>query len=297
MGQTEATQPLSTRTPRISARGAACAVIAAGLFFAAGDIAAKSLSTTMPPTQIAWLRYLVFSLVAIPAAFALRGRHAMYTSRPFMQAARALAITGSTALFIMGLGRLGVAEATAINFTSPIMLMAISTFALGETAGSAKWTASFVAFLGALLIARPVGDAFVPGALFPAGAAFCWAVSSAITRAMASERAETTLVWSSIAGTALLALTLPFAWHPPDGRETLLALAVGLFSTAGNWLVIAAFRAAPASFLAPFFYIQIVSAGILSWLLLGAATSYSTFLGASMIAVSGLVAAKPAGKR
>lgn len=209
-----------------------------------------------------------------------------------MQAARALAVTGSTVLFILGLGGLGVPEATAINFTSPIMVMAIAPLALGEKAAASRWTASLVAFLGVLVIARPGGGAFSTAALFPAGAALCWAISSVTTRAMASERTETTMVWSSVAGCALLAFTLPFAWHPPDGREILLALAVGLFSTAGNWLVIVAFRHAPATFLAPFFYLQIVSAGALSWLLLGSAPTLATAAGAALIAIAGIIGAR-----
>lgn len=272
--------------------GALVAVVAAGMCFAAGDMAAKTLSATVPATQIAWMRYLVFAVISVPAAYALHGRDGLATARPWFQAGRAAAITGSTLLFILGLGRLGLAEATAINFTSPIMVMAIAPLALGEKAAGSRWMSAAIAFAGVLVIAKPGGGAFSPAALFPAAAALCWAISSILTRAMASERTETTMAWSSVAGCAALAVTLPFAWHSLNLAEALLALAVGIFSTGGNWLVIVALRLAPASYLAPFFYLQIISAGAMAWMLTGVPPSPSTFLGGTLIALAGILAAR-----
>ena len=56
----------------------------------------------------------------------------MHTPRPHLQIIRALAVAGSAVLFILGLGHLQVAEATAINFISPIFITALSIQLLGK---------------------------------------------------------------------------------------------------------------------------------------------------------------------
>ena len=91
-----------------------------------GDVTAKVLTDTLPAIEVTWLRYVVFCLVVVPTVFAARGTTAMHTPRLRLQIIRALAVAGSSVLFILGLGHLQVAEATAINFISPIFITALS---------------------------------------------------------------------------------------------------------------------------------------------------------------------------
>src|SRR3712207_6150829 len=175
------------------------------VFFAMGDVAAKVLTDTLPAIEVTWLRYVVFCLVVVPTVFVARGVKAMHTPRLRLQIIRALAVAGSSVLFILGLGHLQVAEATAINFISPIFITALSIPLLGEKVGIRRWAAAAVGFLGVMLVVQPGGSAFQMAALLPIGAALCWAVAAIATRLMSSERSETTLAWSAVTG--LIALT------------------------------------------------------------------------------------------
>ena len=91
------------------------------------------------------------------------------TAGPGMTLA-ALAVAGSSVLFILGLGHLQVAEATAINFISPIFITALSIPLLGEKVGIRRWAAAAVGFLGVMLVVQPGGSAFQIAALLPIGA-------------------------------------------------------------------------------------------------------------------------------
>jgi drug/metabolite transporter (DMT)-like permease len=66
---------------------------------------------------------------------------------------------------------------------------------------------------------------------------------------------------------------------------------IGLVSTAAQWLVVLAYRAAPASLLAPFSYVQLIFSGLLGFVMFGTVPDRWTFLGAGIIAASGLYTA------
>jgi drug/metabolite transporter (DMT)-like permease len=261
------------------------------IFFAMGDVAAKCLTGTLPAIEVTWLRYIVFCLVVVPTVFVARGAGAMHTPRPRLQMIRGLAVAGSAGLFILGLGHLQVAEATAINFISPIFITALSIPLLGEKVGIRRWAAAAVGFLGVMLVVQPGGSAFQIAALLPIGAALSWAVAAIATRRMSSERPEATLAWSAVIGLIVLTVFVPFNWRTPTAGEAGLAVLMGVFSTMGHWLIILAYRRAAASTIAPFSYVQLLFSGLLGFAVFGTVPGAMTLVGGLVIAASGLYTA------
>jgi drug/metabolite transporter (DMT)-like permease len=261
------------------------------VFFAMGDVAAKVLTDTLPAIEVTWLRYVVFCLVVVPAVFVARGARAMHTPRLRLQIIRALAVAGSSVLFILGLGHLQVAEATAINFISPIFITALSIPLLGEKVGIRRWAAAAVGFLGVMLVVQPGGSAFQVAALLPIGAALSWAIAAIVTRLMSSERPEATLAWSAVIGLIALTAFVPFHWHTPTAGEIGLAVLMGGLSTMGHWLIILAYRKAAVSIIAPFSYVQLLFAGLLGFAVFGTVPGAMTLVGGFVIAASGLYTA------
>jgi drug/metabolite transporter (DMT)-like permease len=261
------------------------------VFFAMGDVTAKVLTGTLPAIEVTWLRYVVFCLVVVPTVFVARGARAMHTPRLRLQIIRAFAVAGSALLFILGLGHLQVAEATAINFISPIFITALSIPLLGEKVGIRRWAAAAVGFLGVMLVVQPGGSAFQVAALLPIGAALAWAVAAIATRLMSSEQPEATLAWSAVMGLIALTAFVPFHWRTPTAEEIGLAVLMGSFSTVGHWLIILAYRKAAASTIAPFSYIQLLFAGLLGFGVFGTVPGAMTLVGGLVIAASGLYTA------
>jgi drug/metabolite transporter (DMT)-like permease len=261
------------------------------VFFAMGDVTAKCLTGTLPAIEVAWLRYVVFCLVVVPTVFVACGARVMHTPRLRLQIIRALAVAGSAVLFILGLSHLQVAEATAINFISPIFITALSIPLLGEKVGIRRWTAAAVGFLGVMLVVQPGGSAFQLAALLPIGAALAWAVAAIATRLMSSERPEATLAWSAMIGLVVLTAFVPFNWRTPTAGEIGLAVLMGAFSTIGHWLIILAYRKAAASTIAPFSYVQLLFAGLLGFGVFGTVPGAMTLVGGVGIAASGLYTA------
>lgn len=258
------------------------------ILFSMSDTTSKYLRASLPPVEIAWLRYIIFVLFGV----VLTGRRrftGLWPRRPALQILRGVTVLGSSILFIAGLGQLPIAVAAAISFVAPAFITALSVPFLGEQVGIRRWTATLVGLLGVLIVIRPGGGAIQAAALFPLASAACWAVAIIVTRKIGtSDRSETTLLWSAAVGLLILTVLLPFDFVVPTGREIGLGILLGIAASSGQYLLILAYRNAAASLLAPFSYIQLLSSAGMGYLVFGSIPDATAFFGAAIIIASGL---------
>jgi drug/metabolite transporter (DMT)-like permease len=216
----------------------------------------------------------------------------MGTSRPGLQLMRGVALVSSSLFFVSGLSFLPIAEASATGFVAPLFVTALSIVFLGESVGIRRWLATATGLVGVLIILRPGTGAFHPAAFFPIVSALGWACTLIMTRMMSgTERALTTMVYSSIAGLGVLSVLVPFVWVTPSWHDILFGMLIAVASTAGQWIVVLAFRYADASVLAPFSYTQLVWVSVLGFLIFGEVPDIWTVTGAAFIVASGLYTA------
>lgn len=267
-------------------------VLASTIFLGASDVTAKYLSATLPSVEIAWIRFLVFAMIMTPAMMPGSPLFAMRTSRPGLHLLRGAALLGSSLFFISGLRYLPIAEASATGFVAPLFVTALSIVFLGEKVGMRRWIATAVGLIGVLIILRPGTGAFHPAAFFPLVSALAWACTLIMTRMMSgTERAITTMTYSSIAGLVILSALVPFVWVTPTWHDIAFGVLIGVASTAGQWIVVLAFRYADASVLAPFSYTQLLWVSFLGFMVFGEVPDAYTVTGAAFIVASGLYTA------
>ena len=267
-------------------------ILASTVFLGASDVTAKYLSATLPSIEIAWIRFLVFALIMSPAMVSGSPLYALRSQRPGLQVMRGVALLGSSLFFISGLRFLPIAEASATGFVAPLFVTALSIVFLGETVGVRRWLATAVGLIGVLIILRPGTGAFHPAAFFPIVSALAWACTLIMTRMMSGrDHAITTMTYSSIVGVCILSALVPFVWVAPSWHDILFGIFIGLASTAGQWIVVLAFRYADASVLAPFSYTQLLWVSILGFVIFGEVPDVWTVTGAVFIVGSGLYTA------
>ncbi len=267
-------------------------ILASTIFLGASDVTAKYLSATLPSIEIAWIRFLVFALIMSPAMLPGSPLFALQTNRTGLHLLRGAALLGSSLFFISGLRFLPIAEASATGFVSPLFVTALSIIFLGEKVGLRRWIATAVGLVGVIIILRPGSGAFHPAAFFPLVSALAWAGTLIMTRMMSgTERAITTMTYSSIAGVCILTALVPFVWVTPSWHDILFGIFIGVASTAGQWIVVLAFRYADASVLAPFSYTQLLWVSVLGFLIFGEVPDIWTVTGAAFIVASGLYTA------
>jgi len=266
-------------------------IVGASLLFSISDATAKYVTQTLPVFEVAWIRYLVFVLLATLPALRHRGA-GLRTRRPVAQVLRGLCIVGSALFFVFGLQVLPMADAAAINFVAPLFITMLSVPFLGEKVGLARWAAVGVGLSGAVIAAQPGTSAFSVAAIYPVLSAATWAVGIIMTRRIApTESAPTILAWSAGTGLALLSCMLPFNFAVPTLREFALCLLIGVSASAGQWMVVLGYRRAPASLLAPFSYLQLIWSTGLGYIVFDGRPGPATIFGATIIAASGLYSA------
>ena len=267
-------------------------IVGATMLFSTSDVTAKYITQRLPVIEVAWVRYLVFVLAALAPAARRPLAELLGTRRPAQQAARGLAVVLSALLFLLGLRVLPMADAAAINFVSPLLITALAVPLLGETVAPRRWAALGVGLFGAVLAAGPGTAAFQAGALFPLFSALAWAFAMVLTRGFAAtERPATTLVWTACSGLLLLSVLLPFDARVPTPTELAFCVLIGVVASGGQFLVVLAYRSAPASLLAPFSYVQLIWSTLAGYLVFGAVPGTATLAGAAIIAGSGLYSA------
>jgi drug/metabolite transporter (DMT)-like permease len=267
-------------------------ILSSTMFLGISDVTAKYLSASLPSIEIAWLRFLVFAMIMAPAMVPGSPLFALKTGSLPLQLMRGAALLGSSLFFISGLRYLPIAEASATGFVAPLFVTALSIIFLSEKVGVRRWLATAVGLIGVLVILRPGSSAFHPAAFFPLVSALAWACTLIMTRMMSGkEHAITIMTYSSIAGVAILTVLVPFVWVTPSWQAIAFGVLIGVFSTAGQWIVVLAFRYADASVLAPFSYTQLVWVSILGFMVFGELPDVWTVVGAAFIVGSGLYTA------
>ncbi len=267
-------------------------ILLSTIFLGTSDVTSKYLSATLPSIEITWIRFVVFALIMVPAMVPGTPLFALKTERLTLQLLRGTALLGSSLFFISGLRYLPMAVASATGFVSPLFVTALSIIFLSEIVGVRRWLATALGLVGVLIILRPGTSAFHVAAFFPVVSALCWAFTLIMTRMMSGrEHVLTTMTYSALAGLGILTALVPSVWVTPTWHDILFGLLVGVASTAGQWIVVLAFRYADASVLAPFSYTQLVWVSFLGFLVFGEVPDVWTITGAACIVASGLYTA------
>jgi len=263
-------------------------VLLALMVFSGMDAISKLLVREYSPILITWGRYAVNMALLLP--FVLRAGVAPLGGMGIaMQVGRGIAMVGSAALFVAGLSHLQLADAIAISFVSPLLVTALSIPFLGERVGIRRWAAVVTGFAGILIIIRPGSSAFDFASLFPLGSSTCWAFGLVLTRRIGSDAPPlTTLLYTTGVACLVLSGFLPWVWQPIDGRALALIATMGVLSAAGQYFLLMGYMRGPASLLAPFSYVQIISSTFWGVVLFGAIPGSSTWIGAAIVVASGL---------
>jgi drug/metabolite transporter (DMT)-like permease len=263
-------------------------MLAATVLFSLSDTMAKYVTQSVPAVELASIRYAVFVLMA--ASPLLRDRRAsMRSRRPLLQVVRGVGVVGSAVFFILSLAHLPIAEATAINFITPLLITALAVPILGEVVRLQGWLAVLVGFVGMLVVVRPGVHGLHPSALLVLASSLCWCVAMLITRRLVGiDRSTVTLLWTAVSGLILLLTVLPFYLAPLTWRLAGLSLAVGVVASGGQWLAVLAYRHARATVLAPLTYAQLIWSSVLGLIVFGTIPDHWVYVGAVIIAASGV---------
>lgn len=261
------------------------------------DVFAKLLGETHGPLEITFWRFLMQTVLMLPFMVSLN-LWIIPKGTIMMQAARGLLLAMATVFFFAALQHLPMAEAIAIFFAQPMILTVLSAVMLGERLRIRRIAAILVGLGGTMVILQPSLVIFGWAAVLPLGSSVSMAFYMILTRKLSGtvKPYQMQFFGSVVAMIVLAALTvlgtlfqLPGAGMSMlSGIEISWVIGLGLAATIGHAFIVWAAGNAPANLLAPFQYVEIIGAATLGYLVFGDVPAPSTFVGVSIIIVSGL---------
>jgi drug/metabolite transporter (DMT)-like permease len=277
-------------------RGILWLVVGAFLFVVV-DVFVKMLGRKFDPFELALFRYLVGWIVLAPV-FIRMGPKDLRTQHIGLHMTRmVLAFAAQIGVFVTII-YMPLADATAFMFTKPLFTTVVAVFLISEAVNTRRWVATFVGFLGVLVMVRPGSESMDPVALIAVGAAMTFAVANVLIRMLAkTEPPNRILFYYHIGG--IVAFTGPAAWvwETPVGTEWLLLIAIGVFTTAAMVCYIRGFSVGEASAVGPSENLRLIYAALFGYFLFSEVPSIWTLIGAAIIVASTYYIAREEARR
>jgi len=289
--------------------------VAATFVFAFMSALIKTASARFPVGEVVLFRSL-FALVVLVAWLASRGEfpHALHTKRPFGHIGRSIAGSGGMFANFVVLSLLPLADATAFTFATPLIVVPLAAFTLGEIVRPYRWAAVALGFVGVLvMLSDHLGEgvgAAAPQRTLGAIIALAGAASSAVamiqTRRLTQSEPTGAIVFyfSSLTATFSALLLLAAAVWPggapgadfaagqafvtPGLFEFAVLASIGLLGGAGQILMTHSYRFADASIIAAFDYVAMIWAAALGYLFFAETPTPRILGGALIVAATGI---------
>lgn len=262
-----------------------------------GDATAKILGTKLPLFEILFWRFALQAVLLLPFMLAAE-RPALHGRLTAMIALRTGLLIGGMGSMYASLRVLPLADAVAIAFVMPFLLMLLAWLMLGESIGPRRLAACAAGFVGTMMVIKPSFVDVGAAALLPLAVAVFFAFFMLTTRRIAREIDPIPLqaISGLMAAAALLPVVLAGRWlgaapaegEPAGAMLVLLVVLLALIGTVAHLSMTWSLRFAPASTLAPMQYLEIPFATLVGWMVFGDLPDGMAALGIMVTIAAGL---------
>ncbi|WP_245904209.1 DMT family transporter [Roseicyclus mahoneyensis] len=262
------------------------------------DVAAKLASGSVPVGQVTAARFVVQCALMAPFVWIMGLSLRVPRAHWLALVSRAVLLMVSTFCFIAAISVMPLADALAIAFVSPFIVLLVGKFYLREDVGPRRVGAAIVGFVGVLFVIQPSFAAFGAVALLPLGTAVGFAFYILVTRGLSRRVHPVTLQFHTGLIASLLCLPalmlaegtgsalLDPVW--PQGAAWLWLLGVGFFAALSHMMMTYALSMAPSATLAPMQYLELPVATLLGYLVFRDFPNALTLTGIVIIIGAGL---------
>ncbi len=262
------------------------------------DTFAKLASDQIPVGQITTARFIVQTLIMLPFVLLVRDRLWLPKSLVLPILFRAITLIASTYCFVAAISVMPIADALAIAFVEPFILLLIGKYVFGEAVGPRRLAACVVGFIGVILVIQPSFAAFGFVALYPLGTAVFFALYMLSTRQISRKLSAIAMQYHTAWVGALLCIPVMILADGsgitdldpvmPQGVYWAFLIGVGAAAALSHIFMSYALGFAPSSTLAPLHYLEIVSAVILGYMIFGDLPNRMAVFGMVVIIGAGL---------
>lgn len=261
--------------------------------FAINDMILKLTAQRYPLGEVITVRGLIATLLVGSVLIGLGQVHALRAVSNKLVLARTAFDGMAMVMFTTALIHMPLAELSAINLVSPLLITAAAVFFFAEEVGWRRWTAIAIGFIGTLLIVKPTPGAFNAWALLGVATAFASVARDMITRKLDPGIPSILISFMAAAGSMVIGpiLGLFETWLPMAAFDVGMLAISATFVASGHFLVVIAFRGGvDVAAIAPFRYTLLIWAGVCGYLAFGEVPDRFAIFGSVLIVGSGLYA-------
>ena len=270
----------------------AIAIITAGFLFACVNTLIPKLTSVsaIDASVIALVQYLVAFVFLMPSMTNMGFFQSLKTKHFGMHCFRVFLSAIGIQCWTMALAHpIPIWQGIALLMTSPLFVTIGSGLFLKEKVDAKRWVATFLGFVGAMIILEPWEENFDWVVLLPVAAAFFWACYSLMVKKLSSEDSPTTMVaYLFILITPfnlLIALTnlSPEGFSLPSFSDFGFLILLGFLTALAQLAVAKAYNLADASYIQPFDFIKLPLNVLAGWLVFNWVPPGKLWLGAAII--------------
>jgi drug/metabolite transporter (DMT)-like permease len=266
-------------------------IVVATACFTTLDVTVKYLSERYPVPILVWARWGM-QVMVMTAVLGPKLRWGLVRStRRRAHVLRGIVLIGSSLSFYSAVKFLPLAEVTAINYSSPMIVTLMAAIVLHERITISRWAFVVAGFIGMLLIIRPGSSMLTPASLLALASAGLYATFQIQTRKLAGENSIVLLYFPALVGTLLMTALVPFLHYDTwfSLADVAWFIAIGAIGTLGHFLFVLALQRATVSAVAPFTYVQLIWSTFAGWLVFRTFPDAWALAGIVTIASSGAV--------
>ena len=271
--------------------------VGAGLLFALAGFAVYSTHDAVVKSlqdyhafQIVFFAML-FSYVPFSIARILEAKpQSLAPANPGLLITRALLHVGALTLGFYAFSSLPMVEAYVLLFCTPLMISILAIWFLGESLALVRWIAIIMGLIGVIIVLRPSVESLQMGHLAAFTAAIFGAASAVISRKIGGKENMATLILFPLLTTILVSgAALAFVYRPMPLHDLALMFLVGALGLLGQYCILTGYRLAPAAFVGPMQYSQIIWAIIFGYLFFDESIDRWVVIGSVVTILSGVI--------
>jgi drug/metabolite transporter (DMT)-like permease len=258
--------------------------------FVTNDSLVKYVSESLPSSQLIFVRGVFATLLLLCVCHALGATRQLMSLFDRRVMLRAGFDSFATVTYLTSLFHLPIANATAINMATPLMITLLAVLLFKEKVRASRWLAIAVGFTGVLLIVQPTPASFNAYAVLCLAGTLLHAGRDLATRGIHGGIPSIVVTLSTaVAVTALSGLWGLFQdWVPMNGQQAGLLAAASVFLSAGYYLLIIAMRHGEITLVAPFRYTGLLFALLIGFAVWGDAPNAVAFAGIALLVAAGI---------
>jgi S-adenosylmethionine uptake transporter len=234
---------------------------------------------------------MLFSYVPFSIARIVENKpQSMSPTNPVLLVSRAFLHVGALCFGFYAFSSLPMVEAYVILFCTPLIISVLAIWFLGEKIALPRWVAIAMGLVGVVIVLRPSVETVQLGHFAALVAAFCSGSSAVISRKIGpSENMATMILFPLLATIIVSGSALYFVYQPMPLADLALMFLVGALGLLGQYSVLSGFRLAPAAYIAPMQYSQIVWAILFGYVFFNESIDQWVIIGSLITVMSGVV--------